>query len=105
MALIPLKQRVCVYKTTGRNEWGEMVFADPVTMRCRVDEGTQLVENQAGEEVVSTVSVMFDKYPKISYDDYLEYTDEHATIFKRKPIKIEPIRLINGKVTLTVVYL
>lgn len=105
MALIPLKQTVNVYHESGRDEWGHITHEAPTVMKCRVDESTELVKNQAGDEVVSTLNVMFNRYPKINYDDYIEYIDEHGKAIKRKPLKIEPIRLINGKVTLTVVYL
>lgn len=115
MALIPLKQTINLYKAVGHDEWGVMVYAEPIAMKCRVDESTELLDtsgestgltmHEVGGEKSNALSIMFNRYPDISYDDYIEYVNEFGIAIKRKPTKIEPIRLINGKVTLTVVSL
>ena len=105
MALIPLKQSVLIHKPAIVDDWGEFTSLPPVSLKCRADERTDVVKNQLGAEVVSGVQLMFDKIPAITYDDVIEYKNELDVTVKRKPIKIEPIRMINGKPTLTQVYL
>ncbi|WP_232696174.1 hypothetical protein [Brevibacillus daliensis] len=63
------------------------------------------MKNQLGVEVVSGVQLMFDKLPNIAYNDVIEYTNELDVAIKRTPVKIEPVRMVNGKPTLTFVYL
>lgn len=105
MAIIPLKQRATVHKPTIVDDWGEVTAEPPSTLKCRADEKTEVVKNPQGDEVVSGVQLLFDKLPNITYDDVIEFTNEIGVAVKRKPVKIEPIRMINGKPTLTAVYL
>ena len=105
MAIIPLKQTVNVHKPGGRNEWGEVTGGEVIAMKCRADERSEIVKNVAGAEVLSGVQLLFDKLPNIAYDDVIEFTNELDVTVKRKPVKIEPIRMPNGKPTLTAVYL
>lgn len=105
MALIPLKQSVLIHKPAIVDDWGEVTAQPPITMKCRADERTDVVKNPQGAEVVSGVQLLFDKLPAISYDDVIEYTNEIGVTVKRKPVKIEPIRMVNGKPALTTVYL
>ena len=105
MAIVPLKQRVTVHKPSETNDWGETTPGAIVEYKCRADEKTEIIKNQHGVEVVSSVQIMFDKLPDIAYNDVIEYTNELDVTVKRKPEKIEPIRMPNGKPTLTMVYL
>lgn len=105
MAMIPLKQMVLIHKPAIVDDWGEVTAQEPITLKCRADEKTDVVKNPQGAEVVSGVQLMFDKLPAISYDDVIEYKNELDVTVKRKPVKIEPIRMPNGKPTLTAVYL
>ncbi|WP_060210506.1 hypothetical protein [Sporosarcina koreensis] len=105
MAIVPLKQRVLVHRPATKNEWGETTKLPPIAYKGRADERTEVVKNPQGAEVVSGVQIMFDKLPDVRYDDEIEYTNEIGVTVKRRPVKIEPIRMLNGKPTLTVVYL
>lgn len=105
MAIIPLKQTATIHKPEVVDDWGEVTALPPFTLKCRADERTDIVKNQLGEEVVSGVQLMFDKLPDIAYDDVIEFINELGVSVKRKPVKIEPIRMPNGKPTLTQVYL
>lgn len=105
MALIPLKQTATIYKPDIVDDWGEVTSHPPITLKCRADEKTVVTKNPQGAEVVSSVQLMFDKLPAISYDDVIEYKNELDVTIKRKPENIEPIRMISGKPTLTQVYL
>lgn len=106
MALIPLKQTVHINRPGETDEWGE-VITEPqrFPVKCRVDERSQVVQNQLGDEVVSGAEITFDKLADIRYTDLIEYTNELDVTIKRNPIRIEPVRMINGKATLTAVYI
>ena len=105
MAIVPLKQTAIIHKPGGKDDWGRDLPGETIVLKCRADERTEVVKNQLGEEVVSSVQLMFDKLPDISYDDTIEFTNELGVTVKRKPVNIEPIRAINGKPMLTAVYL
>ena len=106
MAMIPMKQSVTIQRKGVKDEWGEEITAPTsFTLKCRVDERTQVVQNQLGDEVVSGMEILFNKLPDVRYDDVIEYTNELGVTIKRTPIKIEPVRMINGKPTLTAVLL
>ncbi|MET3658523.1 hypothetical protein [Sporosarcina psychrophila] len=109
VALIPLKQTVLVHKPETTNDWGETTSLPPITLKCRADEKVEYVKNFASTtlnaEVLSSVQLLFNKLPDIRYDDVIEFTNELDVTVKRKPLLIEPIRMINGKPTLTAVYL
>lgn len=104
MAVIPFKQTITLHKADASDDWGEYTTLPPITLKCRVDETTSVVKNQIGEEVVSGMTVWLDKLADVSYDDTIEYTNELGVTVKRKPIKIEPVRGINGKPIFTFVY-
>lgn len=104
MAIIPLKQSVTIQRKGEPDEWGEGGVSTSFTLKCRVDERTQVVQNQLGTEVVSGMEITLDKLPDVRYDDVIEYTNELGVTIRRTPIKIEPIRMINGKPALTAVY-
>lgn len=105
MAMIPLKQKITVHRGGGTDDWGYPIPGETIEKKARVDEKTEIVQNQVGEEVVTGVQIMLDKLVDIRYSDEVEYVDEIGRQTKRKPVKIEPVRGINGKAILTVVYL
>lgn len=105
MAIIPLKQSVEVVKYGEPDRWGDAVIEDEKTYKARIDNSVKEVMNNAGVEVISTAQVWLNKYPFITYEHEFKYTDEHGNTIARKPELIEPIRMINGKPTLTIVYL
>ena len=104
MAMIPMKQRVTIRRAGETNDWGEGGTTTTITLKCRVDERTSVVQNTLGDEVVSGMEILFDKLPDVRYDDVIEYTNELGVTVSRSPIKIEPVRMPNGKPTMTAVY-
>lgn len=100
MALVPLKQIVTIERLGEVDEWGEGKL-EQFDLKCRVDEGAKLVKNRQGVEVVSSAQILFNKLPDIRIDDYIIYTNELGVTLREKPISIAPIRMINGKPTLT----
>lgn len=105
MALIPLKQRATVITPGELDDWGEYTGGTEKVYKVRVDNSIKTLENRAGEEVVTTAQVWFDKYPEITYESTIVYEDEWGNKIRRQPELIEPLRMINGKPTLTIVHL
>lgn len=107
MAIIPLKQKVYVRKliTETTDGWGVETLGEPIEYRTRATEQIEKVTNQLGEEVTASVKIHFDKVPDIAYDDYVSFTNENGVKIERQPLSIRPIRMVNGKPTLTVVHL
>lgn len=93
MAVIPLKQLVTIERYELDLEWGEP-SAEPVLieLKARVDESIKIVKNVQGEEVASSIQVLFDKLADVRYDDYLNYTNELGQKFREQPLAITPIR-------------
>ncbi|CAM2951652.1 hypothetical protein PASE110613_09120 [Paenibacillus sediminis] len=104
MAIIPLKQTVTVTKAGADSGWGHTDSGAVVMYKARVTEQTSVVINQFGAEAVSSMTIIFDKLPDVSYDDVITYTNELGVTIARKPLAIEPRRMLNGKPILTEVY-
>ncbi|MBU5211069.1 hypothetical protein MHI39_20195 [Heyndrickxia sp. FSL K6-6286] len=103
MPIIPLKQIITVIRKGEPDRWGNST-EETFVLKCRVDEGSKLVRNTLGQEVVAGMEITLDKLADIRYTDEIEYTDELNRTIKKAPIKIEVIRWISGKPKLTVVY-
>lgn len=112
MALIPLKQEVTITRSRGPLDgYGNPTETEEVTLKCRVDEGTFLVEYKssgnlsATAEEVAKARVIFDKLVDIQYSDLISYTNEIGQEIKRSPKKVDIKRHLNGKPLLTEVYI
>ncbi|MGG4142967.1 hypothetical protein ABEW34_07525 [Paenibacillus algorifonticola] len=104
MAILPLKQTVIVTKAGASDGWGRTSAAEVITLKARVEETTKVVTNQAGEEAVADMRILLDKLAAIAYDDVITYVNELGVTIERRPIKIRPIRMFNGRAILTEVY-
>jgi len=107
MAIIPLKQTAYVRKFTDGNDdgWGVEEYGEPIEYKVRATEQFETVTNSLGEEVTSSVKLTFDKLPDIRERDLVSYTNELGVTIEREPITIKPVRMVNGKPSLTNVYL
>ncbi|RDV27777.1 hypothetical protein [Lysinibacillus capsici] len=107
MAIVPLKQKAFVRKYIADNNdgWATDDYAEPVEYTVRATERFEVVTNQLGEEVTTSLKLLFDKMPDVSYDDMFSFTNELGHTIERKPISIKYTRMVNGKVTLTSVFL
>lgn len=107
MAIIPLKQKASVRKYIADNNdgWATDDYAEPVNYAVRATERFEVVTNQLGEEVTASVKLLFDKLPDINYNDKVSYTNELGVTIEREPISIKYTRMVNGKTTLTSVFL
>lgn len=104
MAIIPLKQTVTVTKPGKDDGWGGKEPGAVVTYKARVSEETNVVTNQYGEEATTSLRIILDKLPDVSYDDVITYRNELGVKVERKPVSIEVKRGINGKPLLTEVF-
>lgn len=101
---IPLKNTVTITPILGFDpDYNTPLPGEPYKAKCRVTNGVKLVRNRHGQEVVSTVQLLFDKLPQISISDKIEFVDENGVATTYTPISIEPKRWLNGKAILTVV--
>lgn len=95
---VPLKQTVIHEKLIGTdNDYGDPIYAAPLTLKCRFQEGGKLVRNQQGDEVVSVGTFFFDRIVDIGFGDKLTYTNELDAVTSYEPIAISVKRWINGK--------
>ncbi|WP_019241510.1 MULTISPECIES: hypothetical protein [Bacillus] len=104
MALLPLKQTITIKREGELDEWGESTGSSTSTLKCRVDESSKVVQNSLGNEVVAGMEITLNKLADIKYGDQIEYTNELGVTILREPIRIEVVRMINGKPVLTTVY-
>lgn len=103
---IPMRHEVMIHKHDITNNWGEVIEPSiPFPLMCRLEDKVQTVNNRVGDEVVSSVEIMFKKLPNLTYEDKIEYTNEIGVTIKRQPQLIAPARGLNGKPVYTSVYL
>ncbi|QNK54562.1 hypothetical protein [Paenibacillus sp. PAMC21692] len=103
MALIPLKQTITVYPPGNDDPWNPVPTV-PFTLRCRFQEGVEVVTDEHGREVVSSAQIFFDKFPDITAAHTFRYTDESEIERSYDVASIGRKRWLNGKAILTVVY-
>ncbi|KRT88317.1 hypothetical protein P9D51_10970 [Bacillus sonorensis] len=108
MPIIPMRQTITVErdKTGQLDRWGNPVSAESFTLKCRVDEGSQIVSSRSSglvksEEEVATARILIDKLADIKYSDTISFTNELGEIITRKPKEINVKRTISGKPLLT----
>ncbi|MEV5028505.1 hypothetical protein [Paenibacillus sp. LPE1-1-1.1] len=104
MPVIPMKQTVTVTKAGALDGWAEPTPGEEITYKARVTEETKVVTNSIGEEAVTSLRITLDKLADISYDDVITYTNELDVTVARKPLKIEPKRMLNGRAIVTEVF-
>lgn len=102
MPFIALKQTVIYEKLIGTDpDYGDPIYAPPVSLRCRFQEGTKLVRNQRGDEVVSVGTFFFDRLAGVYPGDLLTYTDEMQRTVKYTVLARSVKRMYGGKPVLT----
>lgn len=105
MSFPVMKQEITVTRKTGeKGGWGGGEVTEQFTVKCRADEVMRKVQNQFGEEVISTVEFIMKGLVDIRYSDTITYTNELGNTIERKPVRIEPLRWFDGKPKYTIVY-
>lgn len=110
MALIPLKQIITVTRFGDDLDiFGNPVIEETFDVKCRVDEGSFLTNNEesfvTGKTLVSEAKIIIDKLANIKYSDDIAYTNELNETIVRKPKEIRVKRGISGKPLLTEVFI
>lgn len=107
MAIIPLKQTITVRKLikSDNDGWETEDWSEPIPYKVRATEKVEIIMNPLGEEKTASVKLLFDKLPDIAYTDEITYENELGVKITRAPLSIKPIRMVNGKSTLTAVHL
>lgn len=110
MPIVPMKQEITVERGSTINREGKAIPDITFPLRCRVDEGSYLVQHKTtgtigSETVVATLKILLDKLADIHYSDVIIYQNELNATIKGKPKKINVKRSLNGKPVLTEVFL
>lgn len=112
MPIIPMRQIIQVSRDSSSelNRWGNPKAPKKFELKCRIDEGSNVVSSRTpgvvkGEEVVATARILIDKLADVKYQDVLSFTNELGETVQRKPKEINVRRNIGGKPILTEVIL
>jgi|GEM_PF-6945012 len=95
--MIFANQDVVIKRSLGKDKYGEPLGFQDYPVKARVVNEIRKVTNQAGEEVVSnmTILIMMDELKAsngVKYDDELSFTDEFGNTTSRKPQNVSPAR-------------
>jgi hypothetical protein len=101
MPFVAMNQKITVTKAGASDGWGGKVDAVTIEYKARVTEETKTVVNNYGEEAVSSMTILLDKLPDITYDDTITYTNELGVTITRKPAAIKPKRMYGGRPAIT----
>ncbi|MBJ6364150.1 hypothetical protein ACFOQM_23290 [Paenibacillus sp. GCM10012307] len=101
---ISLRQQVTVYPPDSDDPNNPTPDSDPFKLRCRFQEGTEVVSDQHGREVVSSAQIFLDKFANVSAASEYEYVDETGAARRYTTVTTARKRWLNGKTILTVVY-
>lgn len=104
MPIIPMKQTITVTKAGELDGWAAPTPGEEITYKARVTEETNVVTNDLGKEAVAKLRITLDKLADISYDDVITYTNELDVTVTKKPLSIEPKRMLNGRAIVTEVF-
>ncbi|MGM0904261.1 MAG: hypothetical protein ACQEXB_24555 [Bacillota bacterium] len=106
MAVIPMRQTIDVKRSDELDDWGKPVFNEIHTLKCRIDEGTQIRQYRSAgttnsEIVVATARILIDKLADIRETDVISFTNELGQTIERTPKEINVKRDVAGKPMLT----
>ena len=55
--MIPVPDTITITKATKLDNWGQKVPGRKLTVKCRIDQTSNLVKNQDGKEVVASAEI------------------------------------------------
>ncbi|SFH23044.1 hypothetical protein SAMN05660649_04369 [Desulfotomaculum arcticum] len=97
MALIPLNQSVKITKGGDLDEWGQPRPGRGMTLKCRIDQHSQLVKTQDGKEAVTSATILLNGLVTVNYSDLLEWKDETGNQYSLHPLTVAIVRDFTGK--------
>jgi hypothetical protein len=101
MALIPMKQTIQVRRVGPIGNNGRPTVLPPTDMKARVSEGSRLVRNKDGAEVIASATLYLDKLAEVNVDDKIAYTDELGRVRSWTALTVDVKRDLGGKPLLT----
>lgn len=106
MAVIAMRQTITVKRSEELDDWGEPIYNEIITLKCRIDEGSQVRQYRSAgttnsEVVVATARILLDKLADISETDTISFTNELGQTIERTPKEINVKRNVAGKPILT----
>lgn len=78
----------CSIIKVERDEYGDYIPSDPILTKCRANESFQIVKNQAGEDVVSSIQLWLPK----DVDITRENIDKRRINYRGKQFSIISVR-------------
>lgn|SRR5690606_34663254 len=106
MPVIAMRQTIKVNRGGGLDDWGNPMPGEQLTLKCRIDEGSQLRQYRSAgttssETIVATARIMLDKLADIRETDTISFTNELGQTIERTPKEINVKRNGSGKPMLT----
>lgn len=76
--------QTAVWKAKGEvNQYNEPTYADPVTIKCRIEYKNRMVRNKQGQEIISE-STIITKSP-VKSDDIITFDDTDWVVIISAP--------------------
>jgi hypothetical protein len=106
MAILPMKQTITIKRGGALDDWGNVIPEQTLTLKCRIDEGSQLRSYRSvgmtnSEIVIATARILFDKLADIRETDTIVFTNELGITIEKNPKEINVKRGASGKPLLT----
>lgn len=95
--LIPMKQTVKIKKANTVDAWGVETPGSATTYKCRLDESSEMVRDNEGNETVARAVIFLDGLVRVAYTDTIEYKNELGVTTVYDPLSINVIRDFSGK--------
>lgn len=99
--MIPLKQIVYIVKAGQADDWGVIQPGQEIQTKGRVDYQVKQVKASDGTDVVSSATILLKGAQDISLDDSVKWIDALGHTYQRKPIQVNPLTDLSGKVLFT----
>lgn len=104
MAILPMKQTITIKRAKTFDDWGNPSEIEEVTLKCRIEEGTQIKRYLGGtgngtsssENVVESARILIDKLADIRETDTIVFTNELGKTIVKSPNAINVKRGISG---------
>lgn len=99
--MIPLKQTIYIVKAGQEDEWGIPQPGQEIAVKGRIDFEVKKVTNAEGAEVVSSGTVLLKGAQDIDLNDQIKWVDPLGKEHVRRPIQVNPLTDLSGKVLFT----
>lgn len=94
---------IIVRKSDELDRKGQAITLGEETCPCRISEGSKVVKNRQGEEVVTMTHIMLPGHVSVSYNDELRWTSNTSIELQKGAVAISTPRDGLGAMRITVV--